>query len=104
MTNTMIGTNMDVFNKTIIGYSHIIENKACQDFSLSYKDDTMSVAIVSDGHGGEPYFRSDWGSKIACECAFDMIREFVSNVEDSIFKEKPFTQTSFLNLFIMWQS
>ena len=89
---------MDVFHKTIIGYSHILENKACQDFSLSYKDDTMSVAIVSDGHGGEPYFRSNRGSKIACECALNMICKFVSNVEDSIFKEKPFTQASFLNL------
>lgn len=66
------------------GYSHMVENKVCQDYSLNYSahDGSLFIAIVSDGHGGETYCRSDRGSKFACEIAMDAIKEIKLN--DSI--------------------
>jgi hypothetical protein len=48
------------------------------------------MAIVSDGHGGERYFRSDKGAKFVVEIAAQSIRTFVnalSSREASIAKE-----------------
>jgi len=69
--------NISVFNKTKLGYSHIKENKICQDYSLSYSapDNLLFIAIVSDGHGGKTYCRSDKGSRFACEIAMEAIKE-----------------------------
>ena len=39
------------------------------------------MAIVSDGHGGAHYFRSDVGSKKAVMIARDAIISFVANME-----------------------
>jgi serine/threonine protein phosphatase PrpC len=58
------------------------------------------MAIVCDGHGGEPYFRSQYGSQFAVEIAKKAIRSFVDSMEDSsftvkgkrsVFEDKPFT-------------
>lgn len=59
-----------------LGYSHIKENKVCQDYSLDYSapDGSLFIAIVSDGHGGKTYCRSDKGSKYACEIAMEAIK------------------------------
>lgn len=81
-----IGTNMKVFNKSTIGESHIADQKPCQDFSLSYQSESgLSVAIVSDGHGGKPYFRSHIGSEKACNVALDAIKTFVKDVDAANF-------------------
>jgi len=67
---------LSAFNKTERGYSHIKENKICQDYSLSYSasDKSLFAAIVSDGHGSKTYCRSDRGSKFACEIAMEAIK------------------------------
>jgi len=64
----MIGTDMKVFSKSTIGEGHVKDGKPCQDYSLSDQayDCSLSVIIVSDGHGGKPYFRSHIGSEKAC--------------------------------------
>lgn len=80
------------FHKTCRGSSHIKSEKACQDFSLSISEPELSVAIVSDGHGGDRYFRSDIGSRLACEVSLEMIREFVHNCPDNLFEHTPLTQ------------
>ena len=72
------------------GYSHIASGKPCQDYAYSESSPELSMAIVSDGHGGERYFRSDKGSKFVVEIAAQSIREFVnalSSREASIVKE-----------------
>ena len=37
------------------GESHILSEKPCQDYAYAASSDTLSMAIVSDGHGGERY-------------------------------------------------
>ena len=68
------------------GFSHIADNKPCQDASLSLVEGDFAIAIVSDGHGGERYFRSDTGSRLATETARDCVKEFVENVDAEIFR------------------
>lgn len=58
-----------VFNKTCIGYGHLYSGKGCQDASYSYSDNHMSVAVVSDGHGGSIHSRSEYGAKLAVRAA-----------------------------------
>jgi serine/threonine protein phosphatase PrpC len=64
-----------VFACSVIGASHIKNGKPCQDSSFSEKGKKYRFIAVADGHGGNPYFRSDTGSRFAIEalrsCVFD---------------------------------
>ena len=84
---TTIGTNMKVFNKSTIGEGHIKDQKPCQDYSLSYQaeDSSLSVIIVSDGHGGKSYFRSHIGSEKVCHVTLDAVKAFVECADASSF-------------------
>ncbi|MDR0560554.1 MAG: protein phosphatase 2C domain-containing protein [Prevotellaceae bacterium] len=66
------------FNCHCQGCSHIKANKVCQDFSGSYNTKQFAVAVISDGHGGDDYFRSDVGSHLAVKTALECIKEFLS--------------------------
>lgn len=94
----MIGTDgsmdMRTFYIKAIGSSHILLNKPCQDNGLYYNKDGIYMAIISDGHGGESYIRSDRGSKIAVEIARDNILEFIESIPEELFKEKKGAITS----------
>ena len=80
----MNGTNMKVFNKSCVGESHIADQKPCQDYSISYQSDSgISIAIVSDGHGGKPYFRSHVGSEVVCNVTLEAIKTFVACIDAS---------------------
>lgn len=79
------------------GESHILSNKVCQDSSYSSTSDTMSIAIVCDGHGGARYFRSDVGSHFAVDATTECVQSFVSEIDVSLFKDKPFTQKKALS-------
>ena len=83
---------MESINHTCIGASHIAENKVCQDYSLSVNLDGLCAAVVSDGHGGKRYFRSDTGSETACKITIAKIKEFVKNFDKTLIAGKPFTQ------------
>lgn len=67
-------------NISIRGYSHILANKECQDSSVSWTDKKYSAVIISDGHGGEKYFRSARGSGIACGIGKDVISMFMEKI------------------------
>ena len=69
MTNNYI-----VFNKHHIGASHINKGAPCEDFSASFIDNLMAIAVISDGHGDKNCFRSAKGAQIACEAAIDVLR------------------------------
>ncbi len=83
---------MKALNHTCQGASHIKVNKVCQDASYSFSSESMSVAIVSDGHGGDSYFRSDVGSRSAVEATRECVEAFVKDVDKYIFSGKPFTE------------
>ncbi|HAL18893.1 MAG TPA: hypothetical protein DCO86_04645, partial [Spirochaetaceae bacterium] len=60
-------SGFDVFSITRIGESHLRKSKPCQDCSSSERLSEGFAVCVSDGHGGRDYFRSDRGSRFACE-------------------------------------
>lgn len=78
------------------GESHKATGKVCQDYAMCSIDNGISVAVLSDGHGGNRYFRSDVGSKTIVECTFKKVTEFVENIDSSIFEGKAFTAVSAL--------
>jgi hypothetical protein len=66
------------------GANHQKLNTVCQDYALHYRDDSVAVAAVADGHGSPPHFRSDRGARFACESAVKCIRKFVES-ESAVF-------------------
>ena len=80
------------YNFSCQGESHKVDNKPCQDASFSaVYDDGLAMAIVCDGHGGERYFRSDVGSRMATEVIRDSVKTFVENVDKGMFVGQPYT-------------
>ena len=70
-----------------IGESHKASDKLCQDYSYAESMPSLSMAIVSDGHGGERYFRSDRGSRMAVNITRQAIHAFVENMAENILKD-----------------
>ena len=63
------------FTKTSIGYSHIKDNKCCQDYSACYHDEERTIITACDGHGGDIYVRSHLGSKFASNAAISVLKD-----------------------------
>lgn len=72
--------NARSFHMTKQGASHKKKNKICQDYSTSYEEKGINIAIVCDGHGGDDYVRSDVGSTLGCAVAEKNIVNFLKNV------------------------
>lgn len=82
---------IDCINFTCQGESHKATNKVCQDYSYSkVYENGLAVAIVCDGHGGKRYFRSDIGSRLACEVTEKNVIIFLNTIDNSLFKDKPY--------------
>ena len=64
---------MLTFHHTCIGSSHLALGRPCQDASFSGTIGNLHLAIVSDGHGGERYVRSEYGARFAVEAAREII-------------------------------
>ena len=75
-------------NISIQGYSHKLNEKECQDASYSWTEKRYCGIIVCDGHGGEKYFRSAAGSKLACEIGYYAISAFMLEVSKEFKKGK----------------
>lgn len=69
------------FNITSIGANHTRKNKICQDYSACIEDEGYTCIVVSDGHGGDDYIRSDKGAEFAVKAAIDCIVNFISSVK-----------------------
>ena len=69
------------FGCSVRGASHIRRDKENQDAFTSIQGtanpdgETPSVVAVSDGHGGNKYFRSAVGSRVAVDCAAKIARD-----------------------------
>jgi hypothetical protein len=72
---------ISTYSVSELGHSHIEENKVCQDYSLNYSapDNSLFIAIVSDGHGSKTYCRSDRGSQFACKIAMEAMKGLKMN-------------------------
>jgi hypothetical protein len=83
---------IESYNFSCQGESHKVDNKPCQDASFSaVYEDGLAIAIVCDGHGGERYFRSDVGSRVAIEVISESVKTFVENIDKGMFVGQPFT-------------
>ena len=73
-----------VFNTSILGASHVKDNKPCQDYSVAWQseEDGAVVLIVCDGHGSDTYVRSDVGSRLAGEIALEAVKRFILPLGD----------------------
>lgn len=69
---------MLTFSHTCIGHSHMKSGKPCQDASYAGTIGDLHLAIVSDGHGGERYTRSDIGAQLAVASARDLLCEVLA--------------------------
>jgi serine/threonine protein phosphatase PrpC len=68
------------FAETVTGHNHVKVRKECQDYSSTYEDDLMTVAVIADGHGSDDYPRTAIGSKCAVLVVIEAIKEFVLTV------------------------
>jgi len=84
---------MKCFNHTCQGESHKSTDKECQDYSLTWQDEErgITIAIVCDGHGGDSYFRSATGARLAAEITLVQSCQFLSDIDASLFVGSPFT-------------
>lgn len=67
------------------GFSHKVKNKLCQDSAVTGTDKSKNYSIlaIADGHGGERYFRSEIGSKIAVEVAKEETEKLVITMKSN---------------------
>lgn len=87
-------SNIITFNKSVIGASHIKSGKPCQDFSVSYSDEKVTVLVVCDGHGGSTYFRSDVGARLAASVCLEAMQRFAINTPANCFDGISFSMTA----------
>ena len=85
---------INVFNKSIRGASHLANGKPCQDYSISFSENGVQILVVCDGHGGETYFRSDIGAKLAAEVTLDILKGFSNSMGANPFSECSFSITA----------
>lgn len=73
---------MFVFNKSVIGYSHIQRGSVCEDASASFAspDGRYYICAAADGHGDKRCFRSSFGSSAAVRLAVDKLKRFAELV------------------------
>lgn len=86
--------NPFAFHKSVIGASHTRSGKPCQDFSVSYSDDNVTILVVCDGHGGSTYCRSEKGASIAANVCKDQLLKFAELTPVEIFSETTFSITA----------
>lgn len=79
------------YNCTVIGQRYIEKEKPCEDSSISYNLDDVHISIVADGHGDPKCFRSNVGSRIACEVALESMKEFAFLIREEEKEELLFT-------------
>lgn len=65
------------FGIKCIGQSHLENNTVCQDNVQYIQSLKYIVVAVSDGHGGQRYFRSDIGSEYAALIGCEKLSEFL---------------------------
>ncbi len=71
------------FAVTRVGELHLRNNIVCQDYSMAINNEDFVFSAVADGHGSQHYLRTDRGSRMAVESAFDCVSEFLDSIEDT---------------------
>lgn len=94
------------FARTVTGRRHIDVKKPCQDHSAVYEDHYMSIAVVSDGHGGDEFTRSEFGAQLACDSTIAAMREFAENIDAADLRDEDDRRAAVLqlckNIMLRW--
>lgn len=80
------------FHCTVIGQRYIEKEKPCEDYSLSCNDDDIHIAVVADGHGDPRCFRSNVGSRKACEITLEQLKRFAHALQQEDVERQLFTR------------
>ena len=91
------------FTKTNIGYSHVKENKRCQDYSACYHDEERTIITACDGHGGDIYVRSHLGSKFASDAVIKVLKE-LERTDFYKYSKKDICNKLRLNILCEWNN
>jgi len=67
---------------TARGAGHAENEKPCQDFSKNISTCEYSIIAVSDGHGGDKYFRSAEGARFAAEAALECVAACLGEADE----------------------
>jgi len=67
-------------------------NKPCQDYCFARAEGPNAIGIVSDGHGGARYFRSETGSRLAADVTRECVRDFIRDTDKALFGDEPLIQ------------
>lgn len=59
----------------VAGRQHMDTDRHCQDRFLVHQAGDRLIVAVADGHGGDPYCRSDMGAQFACEAALEVLTD-----------------------------
>lgn len=91
MTKTPLTNGISMYDGFAIseqGDGHKARDLQCQDASGYKIGEDYAIVAVSDGHGGEKYFRSDIGATKAVEVALRSLDDFLKNHKDKIIHAK----------------
>jgi hypothetical protein len=70
------------FSASCVGASHLKINKPCQDYCAHFACDDFAIAVVADGHGSDIHFRSERGSRFACEVTMDILKKYAARINE----------------------
>ena len=70
------------------GFSHLKDDKPCQDSCETFADKYLGLAVVADGHGGDKYIRSDVGSHEAVFRAKIFVYKMVKGNMETFIKKR----------------
>lgn len=91
----------DVFAASVAGKKYLERGLPCQDSSAFLEFDNVQAIAVADGHGGKDYFRSDIGSRLAIETAFNQIKIFCNELT----ADERFSENGIKNFeFSIWEA
>ena len=72
------------FEAGCTGASKLKKDIICQDFFMTDSNEGYAIAVVSDGLGSSPHFRSNVGSKFACEISIKVVKSFFKTLQEEL--------------------
>lgn len=77
--------NWQSFSQTATGETHRQRNLPCQDYAETVSLSNAQLLIAADGHGSRRHFRSERGSRFACEAARKQMTALLESLDENKF-------------------
>ena len=93
-----------MFAKSVPGPKYTAKGWGCQDYSDKTEYGCTQVVAVADGHGSSDCFRSEFGSSMAVQTAFDQTQLFSNNAFEESDSSIRFSETGIANFkYAIWR-